>query len=580
MTAAITQPRALQMYQLLDNMEIEESKSITEESAALLSEHQGLLDDLYKTMQDALLLRLRHLSQGSIDPRAAGEERDGGARGDREELAELDEEKEALQGQLAQNTERIRKLIEELPTRIISVERLQILRLTLQNIALHVERRERELQMQTVRRVLTHSGGTGGVGVGVGGRGDDAGDETRVLPDSSVRELLSACSANYGGGDQLLELAGGDVARTAGDDAAADGDAADGDAADAADGGGGPAGAGGALSRGATQRKATTSRSPHLSLAAVVPTLIEVQDSEDRHRLQNDSDESRLRQGTISPSLLQRQKSIGEFVREAAAFSTQRSESSTTRHRRDPTSEPPPGTPLMRATLRARRRMNMMGLEEDGAPPDDEAGEEEEEEEEAVAAADQAEEEWPRDARVYVSEAGGDADGDTRGTSAPTAAEESVVAAPADAPSTAPPAALAPADTVAVAAAAASVADKEGLRGGAVDSSVKQLAVVRQPPIACATARDRTRGRGRRRARRRAAVAPPAPRPPSRRPWPRSPRRPHLARPRRARSGGQSRSRRRAAAAARRPRRPLRRQPSACRRRTSPQARPCRRPCR
>ena len=100
--------------------------------------------------------------------------------------------------------------------------------------------------------------------------------------------------------------------------------------------------------------------SPHLSLAAVVPTLMEVQDSEDRHRLQNDSDESQLRQGKISPSLLQRQKSIGEFVREAAAFSTARSESSTTRHQRDPTSEPPPGTPLMRATLRARRRVDQM----------------------------------------------------------------------------------------------------------------------------------------------------------------------------------------------------------------------------
>ena len=34
------------------------------------------------------------------------------------------------------------------------------------------------------------------------------------------------------------------------------------------------------LSRGPTQRK--SARSPHLSLAAVVPTLIEVQDSEER----------------------------------------------------------------------------------------------------------------------------------------------------------------------------------------------------------------------------------------------------------------------------------------------------------
>ena len=52
------------------------------------------------------------------------------------------------------NTARIVTVIQELPTRIISIERLQILQLTLQNSALHVQRRERELQMQTVRRVL------------------------------------------------------------------------------------------------------------------------------------------------------------------------------------------------------------------------------------------------------------------------------------------------------------------------------------------------------------------------------------------------------------------------------------------
>ena len=77
----------------------------------------------------------------------------------------------------------------------------------------------------------------------------------------------------------------------------------------------------------------------------VTQSNIEVQDSEDRHRRgESPVGESRAR----SPSLLSRQKSIGEFVREAAAFSTARdsardSESSTTRHRMDPTSEPPPG---------------------------------------------------------------------------------------------------------------------------------------------------------------------------------------------------------------------------------------------
>ena len=140
------------MYQLLDNMEVEESREIDQEASALLEEHIGLLEDLYRTMQDALLLRLRKdadETSGSSD-----RPREGDARGDREELAELDEEKEALQGKLGQNTTRMSTLIQELPTRIISIERLQILRLSLQNIALHVQRRERELQMQTVRRVL------------------------------------------------------------------------------------------------------------------------------------------------------------------------------------------------------------------------------------------------------------------------------------------------------------------------------------------------------------------------------------------------------------------------------------------
>ena len=57
-SAAITQPRALQMYQLLDNMEVEESLAIQQEAEALSEEHSGLLSDLYKTMQDALLLKL------------------------------------------------------------------------------------------------------------------------------------------------------------------------------------------------------------------------------------------------------------------------------------------------------------------------------------------------------------------------------------------------------------------------------------------------------------------------------------------------------------------------------------------
>ena len=55
MTAAITQPRALQMYQLLDNMELEECEMIKESGQALLDEHVGLLSDLYASTQQVLM---------------------------------------------------------------------------------------------------------------------------------------------------------------------------------------------------------------------------------------------------------------------------------------------------------------------------------------------------------------------------------------------------------------------------------------------------------------------------------------------------------------------------------------------
>ena len=363
-SAAVTQPRALQMYQLLDNMEVEESQAIAQEASALLDEHTGLLEDLYKTMQDALLLRLRTNAEenSGVEDRP----REGDARGDREELAELDEEKEALQGQLGANTSRIFTLIQELPTRIISIERLQILRLTLQNIALHIQRKERELQMSTVRRVLLRDddkdagaerpspqlavalhavealiGGPVASSSSSGGGGGGS-DGARLLREATVRELLDTCSTSYGGGDELLELAGGDHKLRS---AKSPEERAQGMMAQAA----------------ATTRR-SAGKSPHLSLAAVVPTLIEVQDSEDRHRRgESPVGESRAR----SPSLLSRQKSIGEFVREAAAFSTARdsardSESSTTRHRMDPTSEPPPGTPLMRAAAQAKRNRELL----------------------------------------------------------------------------------------------------------------------------------------------------------------------------------------------------------------------------
>ena len=316
-SAAVSQPRALQMYQLLDNMEVEESREIDQEASALLEEHIGLLEDCTGRCRTHYYCacertRMRRLDR-PIRPR------EGDARGDREEPAELDEEKEALQGQLGQNTTRMSTLIQELPTRIISIERLQILRLSLQNIALHVQRRERELQMQTVRRVLLrddekedHYGSSAAspllvaalsqVDALTGGRLSSTATPSRaerMLREATVRELLDTCSTSYGGGEELLLLAGGDHKRFP----------------SRSDEGTRPASSlGGASQAAASTRR--DSRSPHLSLAAVVPTLIEVQDSEDRQlRGQVDSDKR-----PRSPSLLARQKSIGEFVREAAAF--------------------------------------------------------------------------------------------------------------------------------------------------------------------------------------------------------------------------------------------------------------------
>ena len=40
-----SEPRALQLYQLLDNMELEDSQAIAEEATALYEEHAGLLQD-------------------------------------------------------------------------------------------------------------------------------------------------------------------------------------------------------------------------------------------------------------------------------------------------------------------------------------------------------------------------------------------------------------------------------------------------------------------------------------------------------------------------------------------------------
>ena len=100
--------------------------------------------------------------------------------------------------------------------RIISIERLQILRLTLQNIALHVQRRERELQMQTVRRMLLHHGKRTSqgreetpAGAAKMSHATPSTLEEKTLRVATVLEVLEAASVSYGGGEELLELARG-----------------------------------------------------------------------------------------------------------------------------------------------------------------------------------------------------------------------------------------------------------------------------------------------------------------------------------------------------------------------------------
>ncbi|KAL3915672.1 MAG: hypothetical protein SGPRY_007128, partial [Prymnesium sp.] len=52
-TSGVTQPAALQMYQMLDNMELEECDTFKESAHALLKELAGLLDDFYSVTQQA-----------------------------------------------------------------------------------------------------------------------------------------------------------------------------------------------------------------------------------------------------------------------------------------------------------------------------------------------------------------------------------------------------------------------------------------------------------------------------------------------------------------------------------------------
>lgn len=115
------------------------------------------------------------------------------------ELPEILEGLNAQKQALEENKAKLETLIEELPMRIISLERQQILRLTLQNLALQVSRAEHELQMHTLHRVLAPLYSTQGAGPATALTGIDA---------TAMRKLLTTCSTDHGGGCDLLRLAG------------------------------------------------------------------------------------------------------------------------------------------------------------------------------------------------------------------------------------------------------------------------------------------------------------------------------------------------------------------------------------
>ena len=269
--SAITHSHALQMFQLLDQMELEDSRAISEEAEALFLEHAGLLEDLSAATLHRFTLQvaLRSGQKRRCARRRRGRAK-GGGRARARAAAELPEAEEAMEAyitELGANRARLTDLALGLPARIVSVERLQIARLTLQNIGLRVLRLERELCMAVVQRGLQH----------LMTERPDADLDTRL-----VQGLLAACSQTHAGGEALLEAAGGvadpkfSSGTAGGAGAGADGE---GDAPSRAASVGDAAGAASArLPRPPAART-------HLSLAAVVPTLLSAHEISDLARV-------------------------------------------------------------------------------------------------------------------------------------------------------------------------------------------------------------------------------------------------------------------------------------------------------
>ena len=243
------------------NIETEESRE--QEAAALFEEHCGLLEDASAAEHSAMSLRLAAAGT-SAPPGGSISAPPGGSMS--EDLVEAEEAGEALRLQLAANRRRLAALMAELPSRVVSVERLTIVRLTLQNQAMRVQKLEGELQMQTLRRGLQ---GVLGVGTATGtptGTPTGAPNSAAAapLPARQLRQLehllgLSVVESRAGG-DELLALAGGDPSESGWSRYAA---------------GPPPRTPQSPPSEAAARAMASLQHSsPHLSLAAVVPALI------------------------------------------------------------------------------------------------------------------------------------------------------------------------------------------------------------------------------------------------------------------------------------------------------------------
>ncbi len=118
-------------YVTLDNMEAEELVSISAESALLWKEQQSLLAELAATQQSARLLRVRFAWREAYPDADARGSTAAPAEEMRSEAATLAETAVRLRAELDANRKGIAKLQADIPSRVVSSQRLSLLKLTM-----------------------------------------------------------------------------------------------------------------------------------------------------------------------------------------------------------------------------------------------------------------------------------------------------------------------------------------------------------------------------------------------------------------------------------------------------------------